>query len=514
MTKEALTKMTRSRHLFRYLPLLLLTFWLAFFSLSTSAATRPASTPDFAVIDSYVLSQMNTLHIPGIALGIVHGKQIVHVRGFGIADPSGRSVTSQTSFSISSMTKSFTAVAIMQLVEQGKVVLDAPVQRYLPWFRVATPGVSGKITVRNLLNHTSGIPISAGREVLTGSDEETTKQAVQALSTVELFAPPGTAFQYSNLNYVTLGLVIQVASEQSYETYMQQHVFAPLQMQDSFTSYDQAMRNGMATGYRWWFGVPLPDSNPLPKKDLGAGGVITSAKDMTHYLIAQLNGGSYEKTSILEPASVALLHRPAVLASTTTDQYGMGWYTYPFDGETILYHGGDDPQFHTDMALLPRDQWGIVVLTNANSDLSTLSYSTISPIAAGVIDLLLGQQPHASGLGSDKIYLIADAVVGILSALALWSVIRVVRGWRRPLKRIPLRLLPLLWEVALPIGLLVELPNLAGASWELILLYLPDIGFWLLGMFLLLFITGIARSARVVRSYGLLSPRRRPAPFS
>ncbi len=122
---------------------------------------------------------------------------------------------------------------------------------------------------------------------------------------------------------------------------MKQHVFAPLQMHYSFTSHDQAMRTGMATGYRWWFGVPLPDSNPLPKKDLGAGGVITSAEDMTHYLLAQLNGGSYEKTSILEPASVALLHHPAVLASTTTDQYEMGWYNFHVDGETILHHGGD-----------------------------------------------------------------------------------------------------------------------------------------------------------------------------
>jgi len=328
---------------------------------------------------------------------------------------------------------------------------------------------------------------------------------VQALSTVDLFAPPGTAFQYSNINYVTLGLVIQVASGQSYEAYMQQHVFAPLQMQNSFTSHDQAMRNGMATGYRWWFGAPLPDSNALPKKDLGAGGVITSAGDMTHYLLAQLNGGSYENTSILSPASVALLHHPAVLTSTTTDQYGMGWYNYPVDGEAILYHGGDDPQFHTDMALLPKDQWGIVVLANANSQLAALSYATIPPIAAGVIDLLLGQPPHASGLGLEKIYLIADVAVVILLVLALWSVIRVVRRWRRPLKRTSLSLLPLLWEVTLPIGLLIGLPNLTGASWELILLYLPDIGFWLLGMFFLLFITGMLRIVRIVRWSRLLN---------
>lgn len=508
MNKAPLSKMACSRHLFRCLPLLLLTQWLAFFSLTAFAARPHPSTLDFATIDTYVLSHMNTLHIPGVALGIVHGKQIMHLRGFGIADPSGRPVTPHTSFSISSMSKSFTAVAIMQLVEQGKVALDAPVQRYLPWFRVATPGASGKITVRNLLNHTSGIPLSAGREVLTGSDDETTKQAVQGLGTVELFAPPGTAFQYSNLNYVTLGLVIQVASGQSYETYLQQHIFAPLQMHHSFTSHDQAMRNGMATGYRWWFGVPVPDSNPLPRKDLGAGGVITSAEDMTHYLLAQLNGGSYEHTSILAPASVALLHRPALLASTTTDQYAMGWYTYPVDGETILYHGGDDPQFHTDMALLPRDQWGMVLLANANGELATLSYATVSPLAAGIIDLLEGQQLHPSRLGLDKIYLIADVVVGILSVLALWSAISVVRRWRLPLKHTPVSLLPLLWEIAVPLGLLVELPTLAGASWAVILLYLPDLGFWLLGMFLLVFITGMLRIVRSVRHFHEVSTNR------
>ncbi|HXR65083.1 MAG TPA: hypothetical protein VN729_04130 [Ktedonobacteraceae bacterium] len=151
------------------------------------------------------------------------------------------------------------------------------------------------------------------------------------------------------------------------------------------------------------------------------------------------------------------------------------------------------------MALLPKQQWGIVVLANANSQLAALSYTTIPPIAAGIIDLLLGQQPHPSGPGLDKIYLIADVAVILLSVLALWSVVEVARRWQRPLRKTSGRFLPLLWEMALPIVLLVGLPALTGASWELILLYLPDIGFWLLGISLLLFVTGILRIARIMK---------------
>ena len=102
--------------------------------------------PDLAAIDRYVRSEMDAQRIPGLALGIVHGDRIVHVQGFGQADRSGRDVTPQTPFLIGSVTKSFTALAIMQLSEAGRVQLDAPVQRYLPWWRVADPDASTQIT--------------------------------------------------------------------------------------------------------------------------------------------------------------------------------------------------------------------------------------------------------------------------------------------------------------------------------------------------------------------------------
>ena len=118
----------------------------------------PAASPDFVAIDAYLDHEMRDVRIPGLALGIVHNDEIVHLKGFGVADASGRVVTPQTPFILASASKSFTALAIMQLVEDGTVDLDAPVVTYLPSFTVRDESASATITVRHLLNHTSGLP--------------------------------------------------------------------------------------------------------------------------------------------------------------------------------------------------------------------------------------------------------------------------------------------------------------------------------------------------------------------
>src|SRR3712207_667564 len=144
--------------------------------LAQPALARPASAapvapaPDLAAIARYVEQERQAARVPGIALAIVQGDRVVRLQSFGEADPSGRAVTPQTPFVIGSAAKSFTALAVMQLVEAGKLELDAPVQRYLPWFRVADPDASARITVRHLLHHTSGIPFAA--ETDSGNLEE------------------------------------------------------------------------------------------------------------------------------------------------------------------------------------------------------------------------------------------------------------------------------------------------------------------------------------------------------
>jgi len=182
---------------------------------SAGAACNGAS---YDAIDAYIEQQMHRLKMPGVSLAIVEGDEIVHLRGFGRARPGGEAPTPETPFLIGSATKSVTALAVMQLVESGKVSLDAPVQHYLPWFRVADPEASAQMTVRHLLNQTSGMSTLAGTICLADSDDSpnAVERQARALSTLKLNRPVGASFQYCNLNYNLLGLVIEAASEQSY----------------------------------------------------------------------------------------------------------------------------------------------------------------------------------------------------------------------------------------------------------------------------------------------------------
>jgi CubicO group peptidase (beta-lactamase class C family) len=265
-------------------------------SQQSAAGAAPLSGPDIASIDAFVSSQMQAQRIPRLSLGIVQDTHIVHLHGFGTAVASGRLVTPQTPFIIGSMSKSVTALAIMQLVEEGKVDLDAPVQRYLPWFRVADPVASTRNAVRQLLNQTSGIPANSQNEReegFLGTGNETLQQYVRDLSAQALNRPVGASFEYANTNYSALGLIVQIVSGQSYETYIQQHIFAPLKMSQSFVREQDARRDGLAQGYQMWFGVPVPTTLPSPRDMLPAGYIIFTAEDMAHYLIAQLNGGRF-----------------------------------------------------------------------------------------------------------------------------------------------------------------------------------------------------------------------------
>src|SRR6266567_1237248 len=314
---------------------------LPFTVLSVSATMR-SKEPNIASIDAYVSAQMQTNHLPGVALGLVHNDQVMHLRGFGSADQSGRAVTPQTPFTLASVSKSFTALAVMQLVEAGKVKLDTPVQRYLPWFRVADPVASARITLRHLLYHTSGLPTSA---CSTDQVTMTLEQFVRSLGTVVLDRPVGSRYEYCSANYDVLGLIVQTVSGQPYGTYVQQHIFAPLQMHDSFASEPEARRDGLAQGHRWFFGVPTP-FDYYNVSNVPAGYLISSAEDLTHYLLAQMNGGRFGSATVLSSAEIATMHAPAVPREGGRGYYGMGWITDPVGGVPALWHDGEDLHFH------------------------------------------------------------------------------------------------------------------------------------------------------------------------
>lgn len=163
---------------------------------------RSPRNDDFEEVDSYIERQMVRLNVPGAALAIVEDGEITHLRGFGEARPGGEAPTPHTPFSIGSLTKSFTALVVMQLVEDGKVEVDASVRRYLPWFRVADPQATAQITVRHLLNQTSGLPVLSGARPLADFDDSpgAGERQARALSTLELTRQVGSKFEYSNMN--------------------------------------------------------------------------------------------------------------------------------------------------------------------------------------------------------------------------------------------------------------------------------------------------------------------------
>jgi CubicO group peptidase (beta-lactamase class C family) len=224
-----------------------------------SAKQTGSGAPDFAAIDRFVESERQAMHIPGLAIGIVKGDRIAHLAGYGQADANGRPVTAQTPMLTASVTKSFTAMAVMQLVETEKVDLDALIQRYLPWFRVADADASARITVRHLLNQTSGFPTGPDNAGMVGGDMDgqALERGVRSLASASLSQPVGSTYQYSNWNYWTHGALGQAVSGQSYEAYLQQHVLDPLAMRRSYTSQAAARPEGLATAYRFWFGVPI-----------------------------------------------------------------------------------------------------------------------------------------------------------------------------------------------------------------------------------------------------------------
>ena len=497
-----------------YLFISLLCLSLAGMSLLLGRAQASRNKTDDKAIDEYITSRMRSERIPGLALAIVKGDQIVYLKGYGQADPSGRPVTPQTPFIIGSITKSFTALAVMRLVDAGKVDLDAPVQRYIPWFRVADPKASAQITVRMLINQTSGLPQTPTLVTWTWPDDPNAiERHVRLLANAKLDFPPGQTFAYSNANYVTLGMIVQAMSGQSYEDYVRQHIFAPLDMQNSFVSQDEAIQHGMGSGYRWWFGFPVPVTLPYNRANLPAGFIISCAEDMAHFLIAQMNGGRYRDISVLSPEGIALMQ-----AEPPPGTYSLGWESARIDGRRLINSDGATANFQASLFFDPETQVGVFIAANVMSGLDGLSSSlssaslgarsvpeivrrvldrndnktflvsaliTTRGMAHSVLSIATHQPMPMPGPGQRRVSLIFDLVIlGLTGALVL-SLARIPGRYKRLAQRGIVSRSSLarlsgrtaIYHFTGPLALLyvaLEVPY-----WILLALYQPDLVNWL-----------------------------------
>lgn len=477
--------------LFQAIALIVLALSVGDSGAAAQAKSVATDTPDFAAIDVYIERQMGDLRIPGLALAVVQGGQIIYSKGFGIAGPDGRAVTPQLPFQIASLTKPMTGVAVMQLVEAGKLELDAPVQRYLPWFRVADEAASAQITIHHLLYHTSGLPEAVGAKYFLSGDTRPNalEERVRALSSIQLNRPVGSGYEYANAGYWVLGLLIQQVSGQSYETYMQSHLFTPLQMRQAFTDRAEAQAHGAASGHRYWFGLPVAGELAEDRANLPAGGLIASAEDVAHFLIAQLNGGRFGEAAILSAAGLAEMQRPVVPLGPD-EFYAMDWAVGQIGGTTTLFKGGALADFKAQMLLLPERRLGLVVLMNANKQLETaLGDRRLVMLPYNIAELLLSQPTTAFPADPKPVLLYATLFLVVVVQVGgmLLRTVRRVQRWRRQPKQRPAGRQALLTHLGLPLlgnlgwGLLALLwPKLFGGSLSLIIYGAPDVGYSLL----------------------------------
>ncbi|WP_052723708.1 serine hydrolase domain-containing protein [Paenibacillus wulumuqiensis] len=457
-------------------------------------------------VDVFMQQTMERLHIPGAAVAIVRKDQVIYAKGYGQKDSSGTAVTSTTPFVIGSTSKAITATAVMQLVDSNQIKLNDPVQRYLPWFRLADEQASQQITIADLLHQTSGLTQYDGIAALT-EGKGTIEQHVRSLQDVHTAAAPGSTFQYSNLNYNILGAVIEAASGQSYEDYIRTHVFEPLEMKHSYPSAVEAGQAGETfQGYQPVFGWMLPTKQLDHSGTVPSGYVLSSAEDMAHFLIAQMNQGYYNNKQLLSASGMAAMQKPAADMGGGS-QYAMGWVT---DGPVLSHNGATENSYSK---MMIRDDYGVVVLTNSLDYLDSGSYEGI---ITG-IDRIIHHQ-DAAPVGRSKvssfIYTAINLFSVLLVLLLIWRIVHLPRRGVRVSNgkgRYVLRLiLIVILQLLLPAALLWYATVLL-APWPVIWLFLPGTGHALFAGLILWIILGVLNivwiwrhnrhSARRSRSY-------------
>ena len=255
-------------------------------SSAQAASHRPE--PVAARVDRFLSAQLKDSAIPGAAVAVTHGDQVLMVRGYG-HDSTGAAVTGDSLFRIASLSKSFTALAVMQLVDSGRLHLDDPVREHLPEFEMADPRVD-QVTVRELLDHTSGITDAVVPD-LSRDQPSSPREATTSLRSAHLASTPGTSYSYANPNYQVAARLVEVVSGEPFGRYLRRHILQPAQMSaTTSTVTDDEPVPGLGEGHLIAYGHAFAAPG-FGSYTVGDGGVVSTAADMARWLIVNANDG-------------------------------------------------------------------------------------------------------------------------------------------------------------------------------------------------------------------------------
>ncbi len=342
----------------------------------------------FRAVCEKFLEGMDMLQVPGVALGILCDG-IEYTAGLGVTRLDyPLPVTSNTLFEIGSSTKTYTGVAVMRLVEQGKLDLDAPLCAYLPGLRFADPQVTEHLTLRHLLTHTGGFLGDHFQEFGWGDDA--IARYVASLSEVPQISPLGEVFSYCNSGFILAGRVIEAVTGQTYEAAIRELILEPLGLKNTFFFPSEMMHRPFAIGHHN-AEKPIPaETWPVPRMAAPAGGLISTVHDQLAYARFLMGDGSASHGArLLQPETLDLMRTPQVRAGCgTAESVGLSLMVRDYAGERILFHGGSVNGQQSDFQTLPARQFAFTSLTNADNGvmlnllLSPVIYETFLGIKA------------------------------------------------------------------------------------------------------------------------------------
>ena len=410
------------------------------------ASAAEIETTDYSSIDKQIAEDIEKYHIPAMAVAVVNKDSVLFEKTYGNCESANQP------FIIGSMSKSFTAIAIMQLYEQGKIDLESPIDEYIDtskWFEENTD--HRRITVKDLLHHTSGI---------------TTYQTFGSLKSTVQYG----SYEYANVNYGLLGLIIEAVSGISYEQYIEQSIFEPIGMSHSAASLEKSKENGLIEGYRNYFGIPVAGEPDYPDKinkgtwtNIPAGYLSSSLTDMEKYLQMYLCGGE----NILSSESIDRMFYDNVPAGDGT-YYGMGWnYVTGMYSQPVLMHAGLVENYTSNMFIIPEKSIAVVVLVNMND------YLVCNNLLGNIVMPLLGEPKQKLPNLYHILHAVIDGICFVIFFISIHSAVT-LKKWRKRASDKKLFVSDIIRHMILTI-LLLSIPPIMATPYKVVWLFAKDI---------------------------------------
>ena len=333
-------------------------------------------------LDNYIKEEMAKRHIPGAAVAVLRNGKVELMKGFGLADVERNiPVTPDTMFQIASTTKPFTAMAIMMLVEDGKLSLDEKAMKYLPWL----PAIYSEVTVRQLLTHTSGV----NRDVRTANvDNFTVDEFRKRFAVAPMAFKPGEKWEYSNNGYILLGLIVESVSGKPFGEFLKQRITKPLGMNN--TSYNVPPTDKMknrAVGYDWLENSYKP--SPYFHGGYTGGAIVSTISDLAKWEQALATGKLLKQSSLEQIwTPVKLINEKPLSFEFRGEQsgYGFGWFLTSYKGRKLFTHGGVISGFSSQILRFADDKITIIVIANSKSGADRIGYAEV--LANGIANIL------------------------------------------------------------------------------------------------------------------------------